>query len=191
MLRTWRSHRRIAGSSMLWFLAWSEFWLVSLQCGCAPHCFSLLARQHCLAWPQVWRAVSLFLCGSESSPLCFACWVPLRYDYNGYRWYAAVSGSHSSPDAFHPGITAALYAYALARPTRLIDRLGLFSIDKSCDNMECLPPSGDAHLCPGNWTYGVPQGYLADLVLHEWAHNCGWSHGEGKGVPCNSGECTY
>jgi hypothetical protein len=37
----------------------------------------------------------------------------------------------------------------------------------------------------------VPQGYLADLVLHEWAHNCGWSHGEGKGVPCNSGECTY
>jgi RHS repeat-associated protein len=181
--------------------------------------------------------------------------------YNVNRWYESVRAAYTASDLLSPGATAGLYSYALARPTRLIDRLGLFTIDKSCDNMECLlqhgytnllqqlkqetqascemlgqtiygdaallmclqrkcrsgriychitdkvdrtqicnqpnepgawgPPGGEAHLCPGNWTSGVPPGYLGDVVLHEWAHNCGWKHDEGKGIPCNSGECTY
>jgi hypothetical protein len=49
-------------------------------------------------------------------------------------------------------------------------------------------PGEEATLCPGNWTYGVPPGYLGEVVIHEWAHNCGWRHGEGKGVPQNTGE---
>ncbi len=181
--------------------------------------------------------------------------------YNLHRWYAPALGSYSAPDAAHLGVIAALYNYALERPTKFVDRLGLFALDGSCNNMECIsqhgyanllqqlkleiqiscqtlestvygdaallkclrskcasgriychitdkrdpsnlcngsnepgawgPPGGEAHLCPGNWTYGVPPGYLGDVVLHEWAHNCGWGHGEGKGIPCNSGECPF
>jgi hypothetical protein len=50
------------------------------------------------------------------------------------------------------------------------------------------PLGGEANLCPGNWTYGVPPGYLGETVIHEWAHNCGWKHGEWMGVPNNFGE---
>ena len=28
---------------------------------------------------------------------------------------------------------------------------------------------------------------LGDIAIHEWAHGCGWGHGDGKGVPGNSG----
>jgi RHS repeat-associated protein len=30
-----------------------------------------------------------------------------------------------------------------------------------------------------------------DVVIHEWAHSCGWNHGEGQGIPGDSGyiEC--
>src|SRR5712691_1242851 len=30
-------------------------------------------------------------------------------------------------------------------------------------------------------------GYLGRLVIHEWAHTCGWDHGDDHGVPGDSG----
>lgn len=35
-----------------------------------------------------------------------------------------------------------------------------------------------AHVCVGQ-----PWRELANTVIHEWAHSCGWDHGDGKGVP--------
>lgn len=48
--------------------------------------------------------------------------------------------------------------------------------------------SGTAHLCPQNYSPGgVPVGYLGNAVIHEWAHTCGWRHGDGGGVPLDPG----
>ncbi len=177
--------------------------------------------------------------------------------YNVHRWYEAGRGWYTSPDPL-PATRGAFsaFGYALSQPTRFIDTLGLFQIDPSCDNLECVPqhfgymnmlrqlrletqwqcetlaflitdvtllgclqrkcdsgkiycrgadddpanncnfgragafgpPGGEATLCPGNWTYGVPPGYLGETVIHEWAHNCGWRHGGGQGVPNDPGE---
>jgi hypothetical protein len=41
--------------------------------------------------------------------------------------------------------------------------------------------SNDVHLCLGNIRR---QGTVPGATLmHEWAHTCGWDHGDGKGVP--------
>jgi hypothetical protein len=42
------------------------------------------------------------------------------------------------------------------------------------------------HLC-ANMLADARPFKVADVVLHEWAHTCGWEHGEGKGVPGNNG----
>jgi RHS repeat-associated protein len=182
--------------------------------------------------------------------------------YNVNRWYGTAGGRYLEPDPIRPAQRfGILFGYALSRPTRFADPLGLFVIDKSCDNLGCLPQhgygsllqqlkqettsecatleqtiygdvallrclhqkcdtgkincrmtgdkdpfnlcnqpnkpggwgpvGGDANLCPANWTYGVPPGYLGETVIHEWAHNCKWRHGEGKGVPHDSGSPEY
>jgi hypothetical protein len=47
-----------------------------------------------------------------------------------------------------------------------------------------------ANLCVNN----VPSGLTGEVVIHEWAHTCGWLHeGPGHsrncGVPCANGRC--
>ncbi len=43
--------------------------------------------------------------------------------------------------------------------------------------------SRNAKLCPNNWPDYTPMGYAGDTVIHEWAHGCGWDHGDGSGIP--------
>jgi RHS repeat-associated protein len=45
-------------------------------------------------------------------------------------------------------------------------------------------PVGDFVLCPLFFIFFPDQGNIA---IHELAHTCGWSHGDGKGVPGDSG----
>jgi RHS repeat-associated protein len=40
-----------------------------------------------------------------------------------------------------------------------------------------------ANLCPGNWPDWTDPTYVGDSVIHEFAHGCGWNHGQGGGVP--------
>ncbi|MEK9141789.1 MAG: RHS repeat-associated core domain-containing protein, partial [Nitrospirota bacterium] len=43
--------------------------------------------------------------------------------------------------------------------------------------------SSTIHVCTNTappWKYG-------EIAIHEWAHSCGWDHGEGSGVPGDSG----
>ncbi|HEX6898998.1 MAG TPA: hypothetical protein VF789_04765 [Thermoanaerobaculia bacterium] len=61
--------------------------------------------------------------------------------YNVYRWYGSTTGSYSRPDPEpwawlidpHP------YSYTGAQPTRLTDRLGLYTVNPNCNK----PPFGD------------------------------------------------
>lgn len=42
----------------------------------------------------------------------------------------------------------------------------------------------EIHICIKN----IPDNnLLADVLLHEWAHSCCWQHGDGGGVPIDSG----
>jgi hypothetical protein len=41
-------------------------------------------------------------------------------------------------------------------------------------------------LCVNN----IRRASVADIVIHEWAHSCCWEHGDGKGVPGNSGSIS-
>jgi hypothetical protein len=62
--------------------------------------------------------------------------------------------------------------------------------DVECEN-DC--PAGEGgyvlddlnrtiHICMNRLPPGARDA-IADTILHEWAHTCGWDHGEGKGVP--------
>jgi len=44
-----------------------------------------------------------------------------------------------------------------------------------------------ANLCPGSWGDWASPSYVGDTVIHEFAHGCGWNHGQGKGVPNDPG----
>lgn len=44
----------------------------------------------------------------------------------------------------------------------------------------------EIHICINN--IGADDDLLADVMLHEWAHACCWGHGEGGGVPGDSGK---
>ena len=41
-------------------------------------------------------------------------------------------------------------------------------------------------LCVNNWDKLTSAG-IGNVAIHEWAHGCGWLHGQGGGVPGNSG----
>ncbi len=43
--------------------------------------------------------------------------------------------------------------------------------------------SRTANLCPNNWPDYTSLEYVGSSVIHEWAHGCGWDHGQGKGIP--------
>jgi len=47
--------------------------------------------------------------------------------------------------------------------------------------------SKKAHLCMGNIEKHGCKHLYGEIVIHEWAHSCGWNHNEGKGVPGDSG----
>jgi hypothetical protein len=47
--------------------------------------------------------------------------------------------------------------------------------------------SRTANMCVNNWPSYTPFSYVGEAVIHEWAHGCGWDHGQGAGVPMNSG----
>ncbi len=38
-------------------------------------------------------------------------------------------------------------------------------------------------LCPNN----IRKSNIGAIAIHEWAHGCGWHHGDGLGVPGNDG----
>jgi RHS repeat-associated protein len=59
--------------------------------------------------------------------------------YNLNRWYEPASSRYLAPDPVDQGRRVSVYAYALSRPTRLKDPLGLFTIDPSCDGLRCKP----------------------------------------------------
>jgi hypothetical protein len=40
--------------------------------------------------------------------------------------------------------------------------------------------SDDIHICLRNHRGAAK---IDDTLIHEWAHTCGWEHGDGKGVP--------
>jgi RHS repeat-associated protein len=43
--------------------------------------------------------------------------------------------------------------------------------------------SRTANLCTNNWPTFTPLSYVGGAVIHEWAHGCGWEHGQGGGIP--------
>jgi RHS repeat-associated protein len=181
--------------------------------------------------------------------------------YNIFRWYRSGWGRYTQGDPRfeYDSRDAHEYAYVDLNPTRWIDPVGLFTIDKSCNDFDCTPafdpqlttlgqlreetealclsldplitnvalrkcikrscdkgsikctdPMGDCaknptwgayalvgslkkpnrtvFVCISNWGQGpkVP-GQVGDLVIHEWAHGCGWVHGGGQGVPRDPG----
>ena len=66
-----------------------------------------------------------------------------------------------------------------------------------CDSKDCNPndgginitspifgPEKDIYLCVGNPNLSA---HLGPVVIHEFAHSCGWKHGGGFGVPGDSG----
>jgi RHS repeat-associated protein len=80
-------------------------------------------------------------------------------------------------------------------------------VQKSCDTgtikckASCPPDAGEyggkilglftsrtANLCPNNWPDSNPEWYVGAAVIHEWAHGCGWEHGQGGGVPLDPGK---
>jgi RHS repeat-associated protein len=81
-------------------------------------------------------------------------------------------------------------------------------IKKSCDNgtvkckNDCDPDSGGyssgkklglfpnrtANLCPGRWPDWTPAVYAGQAIIHEFAHGCGWEHGQAGGVPYDPGK---
>jgi hypothetical protein len=42
----------------------------------------------------------------------------------------------------------------------------------------------EIHLCTQNWSTGLGAGAI---VVHEFAHTCGWGHGQGFNVPGSNG----
>jgi hypothetical protein len=43
---------------------------------------------------------------------------------------------------------------------------------------------GAAEICMDNLTpKSLQPGHLGEIIIHEWAHSCGWDHGDGQGVP--------
>ena len=65
--------------------------------------------------------------------------------------------------------------------------------DKACKdaggyNNKFLFTNRTANLCPGNWPGFTPLSYVGDAVIHEFAHGCGWGHGQGGGVPIDPGK---
>ncbi len=59
--------------------------------------------------------------------------------YNVHRWYERGTGRCTRPDpvSIYVRLGRPLYAYAAVRPTRFVDRLGLFEIDPDC--WTCTP----------------------------------------------------
>ena len=60
--------------------------------------------------------------------------------YNLHRWYQAPTGRYNRPDPVTASIVSdsSVYGYALGNPLRLVDPLGLFTVDGSCDS--CVHP---------------------------------------------------
>ena len=50
-----------------------------------------------------------------------------------------------------------------------------------------LFPSRTANLCPNQWRDYLTSSDVGDMVIHEFAHGCGWKHGQGGGVPLDPG----
>jgi RHS repeat-associated protein len=44
-----------------------------------------------------------------------------------------------------------------------------------------------ATLCLNGWPDWTPPPYVGQAIIHEWAHTCGWNHGQGGGVPLDPG----
>lgn len=44
-----------------------------------------------------------------------------------------------------------------------------------------------ATLCLNGWPDYTPDSYVGETIIHEWAHTCGWHHGQGGGVPNDPG----
>jgi len=64
----------------------------------------------------------------------------------------------------------------------------------ACDGDECAYTScflsvfcsSGVHLCTDNPSPACKK--YGEIAVHEWAHSCGWDHGDGKGVPGDTGK---
>ncbi len=45
----------------------------------------------------------------------------------------------------------------------------------------------NVYVCPDNWPKPTPVGQVGAAVFHEFAHLCGWCHGDGKNIPQDPG----
>ena len=177
--------------------------------------------------------------------------------YNVHRWYEPGTGRYVSADPLDVYSRSAkqVFGYAFQNPLRLVDRLGLFAIDPTCDGTMCIPGAagiprldqmrelkslscaqlasqitdtyvrsctetkcnngklscedphpqgcspkkdgvtmayclksrpGKVFICPNNWA-PFAGGFVGDVIIHEFAHSCGWRHGDDQGVPFDPG----
>jgi RHS repeat-associated protein len=44
-----------------------------------------------------------------------------------------------------------------------------------------------ATMCVNHWPDWTTPAWVGQAIIHEWAHSCGWHHGDGKGVPLDPG----
>ncbi len=58
--------------------------------------------------------------------------------------------------------------------------------DFACSNLQGITDT-KLTLCPYNWGPSTSALYVGDAVIHEFAHGCGWNHGQGVGVPLDPG----
>lgn len=49
-------------------------------------------------------------------------------------------------------------------------------------------PNRTGTLCPDNWSTWTPLSYAGQSIIHEFAHGCGWEHGDAGGVPNDPGK---
>jgi RHS repeat-associated protein len=66
-----------------------------------------------------------------------------------------------------------------------------------CDNPRTKPGAYSweghftVHLCARNWRPVFDFSWFSDMIVHEFAHSCGWMHGDQHGVPLDPGPFSW
>jgi RHS repeat-associated protein len=111
--------------------------------------------------------------------------VPAGGDQDATRWQAVEHGTLSACLELDTMITNPQLRKCLKKRCES----GRIACDQKCgqDTIAwAVPFFKTANLCVNNiddWDAG----YMGRVVIHEWAHTCGWMHGGGDGVPGNDG----
>jgi len=112
------------------------------------------------------KGIPLRLPGQWDDPAWTEATLGADLFYNVHRWYEPQTGRYASFDPHPQGRTArtSIFAYADQRPVRFNDPFGLFSIDGSCDTLDC-EPSGDPFGTKLNQVRSEIQASCSDLSL--------------------------